>query len=197
MNYSSSTEWSWTSRSNLYFSNILCWAVKNSRMYGLHLLSIYQGRNEMLMTDSQNECTNPIRSCLEIKICSPVVILLILHSMGSKVALGAKALPWSISSSAKWNVAVVIRIHLLKIAQPLPIWSSWCQWAACSVLWLKSYKGAGMSFLPLLSWPEWADHRILAFGLPLSAAKLSITSEKSAKNFQKSIKILLISLERR
>lgn len=29
-------------------------------------------------------------------------------------------LPSSISSSAKWNVVVVIRIHLLKIATPCP-----------------------------------------------------------------------------
>lgn len=74
----------------------------------------------------------------------------------------------------------VIRIHRLKIAHPLPIWSSRCQWAACSVLWLKSYKGAGMSILPLLSWLEWADHQILPFGLSLGTAKFSITLEKSA-----------------
>lgn len=148
MSYSSLIQWTWTSK--LYISDTLWWAVKRLRNLWVASIRPFIKAKWNVYDKSSEQSTHRIESWLGIQIWSTVIIVVIRGLMGSNLVLSSAPPSSTISSSVKWNVAVLIRIHLLKIALPFPIWSSWCQGAACWVLWLKSYKGSGRSFLPML-----------------------------------------------
>lgn len=130
-------------------------------------------QNEVLMINPQNQCTNPIWSWLGILIWSTVMILGIGDLMESKLVLSS-ARPWSTSSSsAHWNVTVVIRIQLLKSLSDPP---------GASELHVESYdlraiKGPAWAFPCIISWLEWVNHPTLAFGLAESTTNYLLLQE--------------------